>query len=171
MRPLVLGIIVFINFILQITLFSYIEIIGISPNTIVIIVVCYALLRNDVEGALLGFFAGLLLDVFFGRMLGVSAFLLMMIGFICGKPFKDFYKENYVAPIILVALMSLAYEFFFYIFNFLLQGGTDFLRYLTQIILPTTVYNIFLCIFVYRLIYSVNGFLERRVERSSGFNK
>ena len=169
MRPILLAIIIFINFILQITLFEYIEILGIAPNTVVIIVVCYALLRDDIEGALLGFFAGLLLDIFFGRAVGVSAFLLMMIGFICGKPFKDFYKENYIVPLALVAIMSMLYEFFFYIFNFLLQGGTDFLRYATQIILPTTIYNIFLCIFIYRVIYGVNNFLERRVERTSGF--
>ncbi|MCL2170551.1 MAG: rod shape-determining protein MreD [Defluviitaleaceae bacterium] len=169
MRVFVITIIIFINFILTITLFDWIEIMGVIPNTALIIVVSYAILRDDVEGAIVGFCAGLLIDLLFGRMLGISAFLLMMVGFLCGKPFRDFYKENYVVPVGMVMLMSLGYEFFYYILTFLLQGGTDFFRYFATIILPTTVYNIILSIFIYRIIYGINRRLERRIERTSGF--
>jgi len=169
MRVAIISLVIFVNFILQITLFQWIAVMGISPNTALVLVVCYALLRNDIEGAIVGFFAGLLSEVFFGSSMGIAAFLLMMIGFVCGKPFKDFYKESYVAPIILVAVMSLANEFLFYVFNFLLQGGTNFPRYLTQIIIPTTVYNMLFCIFIYRLVYGIERFLQKRIEKSKNF--
>ena len=169
MRIIVISFIILFNFIIQSTLLGHAQVLGIIPNTALIIVVTYAMLRGDVEGALVGFGAGLLADIFFGRIIGVSALLLMFTGFFCGKPFKDFFKENYIAPIILVGAASIAYEFMFYVFNFLLLGRVNFLRYFGQIILPTAVYNLVLCVFIYRIIYGINSLLEKREERKRGF--
>jgi rod shape-determining protein MreD len=156
---------------LQSTWFSYISLFGTIPNTALIIVVTYAMLRGDVEGLILGFCAGFLADIFFGRVFGVTALLMMFTGYFAGKPFKDFFKENYIAPIILVGIASLAYEFMFYVINFLLMGRTDFLRYLGLIILPVTVYNLVVCVFIYRMIYGINRLLEAREEKKRGFMK
>lgn len=171
MRIAVVSFIVLVNFILQTTWFSYISLFDTIPNTALIIVVTYAMLRGDVEGAILGFCAGFLADIFFGRIIGVSALLMMFAGYFAGKPFRDFFKENYIAPIILVGIASLGYEFMFYVLNFLLMGRTDFLRYLGQIILPVTVYNLVVCVFIYRIIYGINGLLEAREEKKRGFMK
>lgn len=58
MRILLTGILIFVNFILQTTLLPYISIGGLLPNTALIIVVSYALLRGSTEGAIVGFFSG-----------------------------------------------------------------------------------------------------------------
>ncbi|MCL2375946.1 MAG: rod shape-determining protein MreD [Defluviitaleaceae bacterium] len=171
MRIAVITTIVFLNFIFQSTLLSHFSLFYTIPNTALIIVVTYAMLRGDVEGAILGFCAGFLADIFFGRVIGVSALLLMFTGYFAGKPFRDFFKENYIAPIILVGIASLAYEFMFYVLNFLLMGRTDFVRYLGQIILPVTVYNLVICVFIYRAIYGINRALETREEKKRGFMK
>ena len=169
MRIVLLSFIVFFNFILQSTWLNGIAVFGVVPNTILIIIVCYALLRDDVEGAILGFCAGLLQDLLFGQVIGISAFLMMMTGFLCGKPFKDFYKENYIVPLIMVALASVAYETAFYIINFLLLGRINFIRYLGQIILPVTAYNLIFSIFIYRLIYMFDTVLRKRDDKKRGF--
>ena len=171
MRIAVVAFIIFFNFMLQTTLLGYVQVFGILPNTALIIVATYAMLRGDVEGAIVGFGAGLLNDIFFGQIIGVSALLLMLTGYFCGKPFRDFFKENYIAPIILVGAASVTYEMMFYILNFLLMGRTNFFRYFGQIILPTAVYNLVLCAFVYRIIYGINGLLERREDKKRGFMK
>ena len=171
MRIAIISTIVLLNFILQSTWLGYFALFDTIPNTVLIIVVSYAMLRGDVEGAILGFCAGLLADIFFGRIIGVSALLLMFTGYFAGKPFKDFFKENYIAPIILVGLASLAYEFMFYVLNFLLLGRVDFLRYLGQIILPVTAYNLVVSVFIYRIIYGINRVLEAREEKKRGFMK
>ncbi|MDR2183998.1 MAG: rod shape-determining protein MreD [Clostridiales bacterium] len=171
MRIAVVSFIVLVNFILQSTWFSYFALFDTIPNTALIIVVTYAMLRGDVEGAILGFCVGFLADIFFGRVIGVSALLMMFTGYFAGKPFRDFFKENYIAPIILVGLASLGYEFMFYVLNFLLMGRTDFPRYLGQIILPVAVYNLVICVFIYRMIYGINRKLEAREEKKRGFMK
>ena len=171
MRIVVYSLIILVNFFISTTWLPHAAIVGIVPNTTLIILVSYAILRDDVEGAIMGFCAGLLYDIFFGRIVGVSAVLMMLTGYFAGKPFRDFFKDNYIAPIVLVAVATLAYEFAFYVLNFLLMGRTNFFRYLGTIILPTAAYNLVLCIFIYRAIYGVDGLISRREERRRGFMK
>ena len=160
MRFIVMAFILIVNFILQSTLFNAIQIIGIAPNTAILIIVTYALLRGDMEGALVGFFTGLLQDILFGRVIGLYALLGLLLGFFCGKPFKDFYRENYTIPFFLVGVGYFAYEFAFFFLYFLFQGHVDLFYYFGRIILPGAVYTIILTIPVYRLMYAVNNKLE-----------
>lgn len=160
MRAFVVSLILLANLILSSTVFSYIEVAGIRPNTWLLIVICFAMLRGDVEGAIVGFFSGLLQDIMFGRAIGLHAALGMATGFLCGKPFKDFYRENFMIPIFLVGAACTAYELAFYFLYFLFQGKVDLLYYFGRIILPETVYTIVVTIPVYRFMYGVNSRLE-----------
>jgi len=168
MRPFVVGLLLLLNMILQSTLFQHAAILGVLPNTALLIVVSYAILRGDVEGALVGFFAGLLQDIFFGRYIGFYAACGAVTGFICGKPFKDFFRENYLLPLPLVGISMLTMEIVFYVFHFLLFGQTDFWYYFRKIILPETVYTVFLSIPAYRLVYGINRRLEAFNKRRTG---
>ena len=166
MRAFCMCIILLLNMILQSTLFQNFAILGVLPNTALLLVVSYAILRGDVEGAFVGFFAGLLQDIFFARYIGFYAMCGALTGFVCGKPFKDFFRENYLMPVVLVAAAMFANEFVFYVFHFLLFGQTDFWYYFHKLILPAMVYTLFLSIPIYRLVYGLNrrleGFSKRR---------
>ena len=54
MKIIITTLIVVLNFILQTTLFPYLAIQGVFPNTALIIVTSYSLLRGSKEGALVG---------------------------------------------------------------------------------------------------------------------
>jgi len=165
MRIAVLFFTAIINLVLQSTLFEYIEIIGIKPNTTVLFVVSYSILRGDTEGAALGFFTGLLQDCFFGDFIGMHALMYMIIGYVCGKPFKDFFHENIFFPLILGSIGIFSYGTAFYIMNYLFRGKLDFLYYLRRIILPEAVYTIAFTTPVYRLVYAINNRIEKREKR------
>ncbi|MCL1997045.1 MAG: rod shape-determining protein MreD [Defluviitaleaceae bacterium] len=156
--------IVLINFILQTT--WPMQIFGISPNTAIIIVVSFAILRHEVEGAMIGFFAGLLQDVFFGVIIGLNAFLYMLIGFFSGKPFKEFYVENYLLPIALIGITTFLFNFAYYLLNFLFRARLDIFSYVWSIILPSTLYNIAITLPIYVFIYRINSRLESHEKHS-----
>ncbi len=162
MRVLVTGVLIFLNMVLQSSLFQYIEVLNVKPNTAIIIVVSFAVLRGDIEGAIVGFCCGILQDIFFGRIIGLHALLCMLTGFLCGKPFKDFYRDTYIMPLILVVASVFAYEFLFYFTSFLFRGRLDLSYYMRTIIIPKAVYTTLLCIPVFRLIYWINSRLEAR---------
>ena len=156
----VLSVILLINFSLQSTLFHYIEIIGVKPNTALIIIVGYSILRGDMEGAILGFFTGLLQDIYFNSYIGLYALMGMLTGYFCGKPFKDFFRENFFLPLSLVAISSLIHQFILYVANFLFRARLDFPFYFRTIILPGSVYTIIMTVPIYSLLYGINNKLE-----------
>ena len=59
MRVFITAVIILVNFILQTTLFPLLSIGGVFPNTALIIVTSYALLRGSKEGAVVGAATGL----------------------------------------------------------------------------------------------------------------
>lgn len=164
MRIFIITITLILNFILQSTIFRYIEIFGVAPNTAIIIITSFAILRYEVEGAIIGFFAGLLQDIFFANVIGINALLYMLIGYICGKPVKGFYRENYLLPLLLVGGSTFFYNLSYYILNFFFRGRLDFWYYLRAIIIPEVFYNIILSLPIYGAVYAINIRLEKYEE-------
>ncbi len=162
MKYIIYFLITLINFILQTTVFEAVSIIGIKPNTAVIIVVSIAFIQGERDGIITGLFAGFLQDSFFSLYLGCHMFIYATIAFVCGYCFKAFYKESFLLPIALVAAADLYASAVFYAFNILLRGYFNLLGFLTSVILPELVYTMLISAFLYRLIYYVMEIINNR---------
>ena len=160
MRPAVFGAFIIVNFVMQTSVLSHMAIFGVTPDTALIFIVSYGVLRGDVEGAIFGFFAGLMQDIFFGGPIGMFALFGLLIGYISGKPFKDFFKDNYFLPFFIVLIAILFQQFMIYISSFLLHGHLNLALYARTIILPTTIYTVSLAIPLYSLLHFINGRVE-----------
>lgn len=165
MRIIVIGFIIIINFIFKSTFLESIAIFNIMPNISLLTVVSFAIMRNETEGAVIGFFTGLLEDIIFGKVLGYYALVYMVIGYFCGKPFRDFYRENYLLPLALIVIATLSFEFVYYVSHFLFRGKLDLFYYFWRIMLPVVGYNAFLTLPVYRILYGINNLIEEREKR------
>ncbi len=150
-----------INFILQTTVFESVSIIGIKPNTAVIIVVSVAFIQGEFDGIITGIFAGFLQDSFFSLYLGCHIFIYASVGLICGYCFKAFFKESFLLPIALTAAADLYSCLVFYILNILLRGYFNILTFLSSVVLPELVYTVLISGLVYRLIYYIADALNR----------
>lgn len=64
-RKIVLFIIIAICFLLQTTVFRALTFANIGPNLLIIVVSSFGLMRGKKEGLWVGFFCGLLIDIFF----------------------------------------------------------------------------------------------------------
>lgn len=162
MRWLITAVILVVNLILQSTLFEYISIIGIKPNTAIVIVISIAFMRGEVEGIITGAFAGLLQDSFFGMFIGLHTFLYIITGYLCGKLLSSFYKESIIIPVLITLISTFCYEFLFYVFSVLLRGYTNFPYFLSAVILPEMVYTAIFSLFIYKLLYIINSRLEEK---------
>ena len=122
-------------------------------------------MRGESEGLIIGFFCGLLCDIFFGEFLGFYALVLMYIGYINGKFSKIFYPEDIKLPLALIVISDLSYGIICYVLTFMLRGRFEFTYYFTQIILPETLYTIVATLLLYPLILKVNEKLEEHEKR------
>ncbi len=164
-RVLVEILIIITAFILQSTVFRAISLGGIVPNLLIIITAAFGIMRGRKEGMLTGFFCGLLIDIFFGSVIGFYALVYMVIGYLNGIFQSLFYPEDVKLPMILISLSEVVYCFICYVFLFLLRSRLHLGYYIVHIILPEIVYTIVATIVLYRGILYVNEWLEAPVQR------
>ena len=160
MRVGCMAALILVNYILQSTAFVRFSILGVNPDTAIIFIVSYGILRGDVEGAIFGFFSGLTHDLFGGHFIGLYAMLGMLTGYIAGKPFKDYFKDNYFLPFMLVVAATFSYQLLVFFTSFLIRGRLDFWFYLTSIILPKTIYTASIALPLYSLMFVINSRIE-----------
>ncbi len=149
-----------ICFLLQCTVFRALNFGGIIPNLMVIVTASYGFMRGRKSGLLVGFFSGLLMDVFFGSLIGFYALLYMYIGYLNGIFRKMFYPEDIKLPMILILVSDLLYNLACYILLFLLNGRFNLGFYILHIIFPEMVYTIVVTCALYPFLL----FVERRLE-------
>ena len=65
-RKIVLAITIIVCFLLQTTLFQSLSVASISPNLLIVVTAAFGFMRGRKEGMFVGFFCGLLMDLFFG---------------------------------------------------------------------------------------------------------
>ena len=106
LRKVIVTLFVVLCFILQCSVFNSLALGGIIPNLMIILTSSFGFMRGEKEGLLIGFFSGLLCDIFFGSFLGFYAMIMMYIGFINGKFCRIFYPEDIKLPLALIVLYS-----------------------------------------------------------------
>lgn len=167
LRVFIMGIILFMNLILQSTFMQSISINGISPNLFVITTVSFALLRGKYAGAAVGFFTGLLQDIFFGKVLAFYALIYFLLGFFIGYLNRSFYRDSVLIPTAVVAGCDLVFGIVIYTFTYLFRGKLEFLFYFFNIILPEVAYTTLLAVVIYKLYHYMNYKLEIRERKGS----
>ena len=150
-RRIVLFIIITLCFLLQTTLFKTLSFANISPTLLIIAVSSFGFMRGKKEGLWVGFFCGLLID--------------MYIGFINGLFQKRFYPDDIKLPMLLIGGSDLFYNLVVYFFMFLLRGRFSFLYYLKSIIIPEFVYTMVISILLYLVFLKLNQKLEAHEKR------
>ena len=143
-------------FLLQCTVFRALNFGGIIPNLMVIVTASYGFMRGRRSGLLVGFFSGLLMDIFFGSLIGFYALLYMYIGYLNGIFRKMFYPEDIKLPMILILFSDLLYNLVCYILLFLLNGRFNLGHYVLNIIFPEMVYTMLIGVVLYKIIWCVD---------------
>ncbi len=160
------AILILICFLLQCTVFRFLAFGGIVPNLMIVLTASFGFMRGEKTGLMIGFFCGILADIFFASVIGFYALLYMYIGYMNGKFATIFYPQDIKLPVALILCSDFTYGIICYVIMFLLRSRFDFVYYLLHIILPEIVYTIVVTLLLYPLILWINTRLERGELRS-----
>lgn len=163
-RFFITSAIILLCFLMQTTLFQHLALAGEVPNLILIFVVAFAYMRGRKAGMCYGFVCGLLIDLVYSDVIGLTALLYVLVGYLVGICNEIYYRDELSVPIILVAISDFLFNFAYYIFNFLLRGRLQVFYYIWNVILPEVVYTVLVACILYKLLYSLNYWLERNEE-------
>lgn len=167
-RRITMIVLIIFCFLLQTTLLQTFSIASVSPNLPVILTVSFALMRGKREGMFTGVLFGILMDVFYGQVLGFHILFLTIMGYLNGYCYRIFYDDDIKMPVLLIGVSDFLYELIVYLFQFLLRGRINLFFYIRRIIIPEVIYTVLITLVVYRLLLALNHKLEKAEQRSVG---
>lgn len=141
-----------IMFLLQTSVFSQLAYGRVVPNLLILLISTYGLMRGEYSGIFLGFFGGLLLDIFFMDVLGFYALVYMLIGYFNGRLNIYYIHDDFKLPLAAIAGSNLAILLVDYVFFYLLNGIFDFGGYLLHTVLPELIYTLGISVVLYPLL-------------------
>jgi rod shape-determining protein MreD len=136
---------------------KYINICGIFPNLILILIVYLGLTKGVVSAELAGFLFGLTWDVFSTDIFGIRAVIFTIVGYLTGMMNKYFDKDSSLAKIVIVLSANLVYWFgFSFIYVVLLAGESSSLSFITA----QAVFKILVTVLIAPIIFFILDRLE-----------
>lgn len=166
-RKVITFFIILISFLLQSTLFVKLKFGAVSPNLMLVVTSSFGFMRGRKSGIAVGAISGLLVDIFWGQLLGFHTLLYTVIGYLNGSFERLFYDEDVKLPIVLISASEFLYGICIYVFVYMLQGDFAFGTYLFSIIIPELVYTILVPLILYQVILHINRKLESEEQRSA----
>ncbi len=153
MKHIVTSFVLLIVFYLfQTTIFGNMDIAGIKPNIVIILVVFTAYRYGKIPGMFMGVFTGLLFDFTEGSYIGYYALLYLVIGYLVGFCSKLYNNDSILVPLGLVGLSDFFLNFLIFVTGFLLRNRLDLPYYLVRIILPEFIYTIVVSAPIYKFV-------------------
>ncbi|OGO76644.1 MAG: rod shape-determining protein MreD [Clostridiales bacterium GWB2_37_7] len=169
MKTLVVSVLVLLNLVLETTLFQFLRIGGIKPDFVIMLIVSYAILEGGAFSAGIGLTSGLLIDILFGRILGVNAFSYMITGYILGQAHENVFKDSILPPALFNFAAVIVYQHIYFLIIYLtgnlMNEGISYTYILFRIILPQGIYNAVFGAIIYRFLLHLNEkkFMQNRL--------
>jgi rod shape-determining protein MreD len=164
MKDIFKGLLVIVALLIQLTILNLFTLQGIKPDLILVVIIVFSLLKGEVEGSIIGFFSGLLQDIFSVGLLGVNAFIKTSVGFFCGLLKERMFAEHILFIIPLLTLFITVFKsmvLYLVLHAFGMETNTLFWN-LKQIVIPEALYNGLLSPFIYLGIKKYLQIIEDR---------
>ena len=152
-------------FTVQNCVFPLLPFLSATPNLLLILTFSFGFIHGKNAGMLYGVFSGLLLDLFYSGPFGFYTLIYIYIGYVNGIFTKYYYEDYITLPLVLSALNEVFYNFYLYVFGFLVRGRLNFGYYFINIILPETIFTVVTTLILYRLFLYISRKLEEMEKR------
>lgn len=130
------------------------------PNLFVILILFIGLYYNKIAGVTYGIGCGILLDLFIGRKVGISAIMLGAVGLIGGIFDKNFSKESRITIMIMVIVSTIVYEIGAYVIGyFIYEYAFEILKF-SKILAIECLYNVMIIIIIYPIMQNLGYKIE-----------
>jgi len=150
-------------------IFARFNIFGVVPDCVLAVVVCVGILLGATDAAFAGGIVGLVIDVMFGKAVGISTLAYMLSGMVGGIFYKKYFADNIFIPIATAAICAFFKENFMAVVTAFMGGSFSYFEMLATYIIPSSLMTAAICLPVYlylkpRLQLSA----KKRYDRTAG---
>jgi rod shape-determining protein MreD len=141
--------------ILQTLLVSRISVLGVTADLFLVLTVLVGLGVGSLQGAVFGFFAGVVHDTIYFQPLGTHALIFVLVGYFVGMFLTRFGTINPWAIFILTGVSSFAAQFVFGLFQFAMGPRSAFFTMVGVQMIPEALFDALIAIPIYMLLVRV----------------
>ena len=156
--------------ILQTLLVSRVRVLGVTADLFLIMTVIVAMNRGSMEGALFGFFAGLVADTVFFQPLGVHALIFVLTGYFVGMFVARFGTLTPWAVLALVGTCSFLSQLVFGVIQYVMGPRAAFFTVVGTQMIPEAVLDALVAVPVCMLLVRLGLIPAPSVEPGTGRN-
>jgi rod shape-determining protein MreD len=136
------------------SVFSFFMLEKALPDIFLVMVVLLGFILDERRGAIIGLCAGLLQDVIFSSALGFFALAKMILGYGAGLLGRELYREQLLAPVLLVFVATLTHEILLYFLVSQFVGfGFPVEWSFSRLFIPKAFYNTVLALLLYPFFF------------------
>lgn len=165
-RILATGAVIVTALLLQSTVFADLRLLGVRPELLYLVTICFALLEGPNEGAVVGFVSGLAQDFMLNQPKGITALTLTLLGYGIGLVRQYIVSPSPLLPTVLVGVGTVVGLAFYEVTAFLLGAFDGTVAYGVKVALLAGLYNAVLTPILYPVLRrAAEGTRPRRVMR------
>jgi rod shape-determining protein MreD len=147
-----LAVVLLLAVLLQTAVAPHLRLLGANPDFALIAVVCVALVRGPETGAVFGFLTGIFAAIALMEPFGLSAFVLVVVGYLAGRYAETADLPAGLAPLLSVFVSTLLADVMLALAQFLLGRQVPLAFFFGRVLLPSLVFNTLLAAPVYLLV-------------------
>ncbi len=152
------------TFLIQTVVVPHINVSGVQPDLVLIVVVCFALTEGLIYGAISGFGGGFLEDLIMIKYMGFNILTKTVVGALAGSVKGVGPREGTLLPLATVFFASIISQMMMALLAFLFGETIVFKSIFNWLMIPTALYNVLFTPFIYPVIVRVVKWQRRPVE-------
>ncbi len=129
---------------------------GAVPDIVFVYIVCFALIRNELESIVIALFTGIVRDSFFPYAFGINAIVYILTAYFVGLIQKRIYKDSILVPMFITFLGTYLKGIISYCYFYLLSYKYDFNKLAFETSVIESLYNCLISLFIFKLILKYN---------------
>lgn len=141
----------FLNFIIQSTLLQNFRIMGVIPNTTIILIFIIAVLSEPKATLTFAITAGLLQDSFLTKVLILNLAIYVIISVIVSNLEKPLFYDNPLTPMFIISLSTIFYNLV-YLFFMYFSAPMIAMSFISTVVITETIYNTLLGLIIFQFV-------------------
>ena len=144
-------------FVLQYTVISRLDFLECAPNLLLVLTVTYGYSRGKNSGMIIGFFGGLMADIFYCEVIGYNALILVAIGFFAALWRSRYFSNTLFIPMTILVISDIGYNLIYYFIWYVLNSEFYFTYSVIHVMLPNFLLTIVAGLILYKPLLFLNS--------------
>jgi rod shape-determining protein MreD len=132
------------------------NILNVGFDLVFVFIVCFSLIRNEIESVAFALICGIMRDSFFPSVFGVNTVIYLISSYILSQIEKRIYKDAIIIPMLLTFSLTILKTLLYFSYFYIASIKFDFKNHVTNVLILESIFNCMASLIVYRFVKRIS---------------